>query len=237
MQSFLVWLGVVVGTFSFVAPASAQHWPRFRGPSGSGVADSQPLRTAWDGTTGEGVLWKTALPGLGHSSPVVWGDRIFITTAVSATPRPVYSPKNEGTQPATDDAVHEWRVLALDRNSGKILWSRTAHRGAPKRKRHVKATQANASAATDGRIVVAAFGSEGLYAYDFSGNLLWQHDLGVLDPGYAGQPDRSTTAVTIRSPARSCGGSKMTRKSRCRRRSSARICSSSAAGRRDRSTN
>jgi outer membrane protein assembly factor BamB len=191
MHSFLVRIGVVVGALGLVSTAGAQHWPRFRGPAGSGVADSQPLRTSWDATTGDGILWKTAVPGLGHSSPVVWGDRVFITTAVSATPRPNYNPKDSGIDPANDDAVHEWRVLALDKQSGKVVWSQTAHRGAPKRRRHVKATQANASAASDGRIVVAAFGSEGLYAYDFNGKLLWQHDLGILDPGYAGQPDLS----------------------------------------------
>jgi outer membrane protein assembly factor BamB len=174
-----------VGTAALVA----QDWPRFRGPSGSGIADAHALRTSWDVTTSSGILWKTPLPGLGHSSPVVWGDRVFVTTAVSTNPKPHHNPKDGGIDPANDRAVHEWRVLALDKNSGKILWSRTAHRGAPKTKRHVKATQANATPATDGRIVVVAFGSEGLYAYDMNGTLLWKQDLGILDPGYWGQPD------------------------------------------------
>jgi outer membrane protein assembly factor BamB len=191
MQSLVLWIGVVVGTVGLAAPAAGQNWPRFRGPDGSGVADGQPLPTAWDGIRGQRVLWRTVVPGLGHSSPVVWGDRVFLTTAITSTTRPTYNPKNEGTQPADDESVHEWRVLALDRNTGRILWSHTAHRGVPRRKRHIKATQANATAATDGRIVVASFGSEGLYAYDMNGRLLWKQDLGILDPGYAGQPDLS----------------------------------------------
>ena len=76
-------------------------------------------------------------------------------------------------------------------NSGRVLWSQIAHRGVPKVKRHVKATQANASPVTDGRVVVVSFGSEGLYTYDINGTLLWKQDLGILDPGYAGQPDLS----------------------------------------------
>jgi outer membrane protein assembly factor BamB len=180
----LVTIFVTITSSSF-----AQHWPRFRGPSGSGIAESQPLRTTWDGTTGQGVLWKTAIDGVGHSSPVVWGDRVFLTTAVSSAVKSQYNPKDAGIDPSTDVTVHEWRVIALDKNTGKQVWSRTAHRGVPKVKRHVKATQANATPVTDGRVVVAAFGSEGVYAYDFNGTLLWQQDVGILDPGYWGQPD------------------------------------------------
>ena len=186
-------IGVAALVTIFVSGAaarlSAQHWPVFRGPSGSGIAEAQPLPTSWDATRPAGILWKTPIPGLGHSSPAVWGDRVFVTTAVSTNPKPVHNPKDGGIDPATDADVHEWRVMALDKTSGRILWSQTAHRGAPRTKRHVKATQANATPATDGRIVAVSFGSEGLYAYDMSGKLLWKHDLGVLDPGYWGQPD------------------------------------------------
>lgn len=189
MRSSIAWSMLVI-IVTLVSPAAAQHWPRFRGPSGSGIANTHPLPTRWDATTNTGVAWKTAIPGFGHSSPAVWGNRIFITAAVTAT-RTTFNPKDSGIDPARDEGLYEWRVLALDKTSGKILWSRTAHKGVPKMKRHIKATQANASPATDGRIVVAAFGSEGLYAYDFNGNLLWKQDVGILDPGYAGQPDLS----------------------------------------------
>lgn len=186
---FITPVVTIVGLLSIAASSSAQHWPRFRGPSGSGLAESQPLPTAWDATTGQGVLWKTPVPGVGHSSPVVWGDRVFITTAITSAPQGHYNPKDSGIDPSKDVATHEWRVIALEKTTGKVLWSQTAHRGVPKVKRHVKATQANASPATDGRFVVVSFGSEGLYAYDISGKLLWKQDLGILDPGYWGQPD------------------------------------------------
>ena len=168
---------------------SAQHWPAFRGPGGSGVADARPLPVQWDGVTGAGVAWKTVLPGLGHSSPVVWGNRVFVTTAISSSPDTNHNPKDTGIDPSKDASVHEWRVLALDKTTGAIVWSRTAHSGAPKSKRHIKATQANATPVTDGRYVAAAFGSEGLFVYDVDGKELWRKDLGVLDPGYYGQPD------------------------------------------------
>lgn len=190
MPVSLIAAALFVLTFvTSAVPASAQHWPRFRGPSGSGVADSQPLGTSWDATTGQGVVWQAPIPGVGHSSPVVWGEQVFVTTAISSAAQSHYNPKDGGIDPSKDVAVHEWRVIALDKRTGKQLWSRTAHRGVPKVKRHVKATQANATPATDGRVVVASFGSEGLYAYDMKGALLWTQDVGILDPGYWGQPD------------------------------------------------
>ena len=86
--------------------------------------------------------------------------------------------------------MHAWRVYRLDKNTGEILWERTAHEGAPRVKRHPKATQANPTPATDGKRVVVFFGSEGLYCYDFSGKLLWKKDLGVLDAAFFQEPDR-----------------------------------------------
>lgn len=178
-------------TLSVTATADAQHWPSFRGPDASGIADARPLPVSWDGEKSTNILWKTPLEGLGHSSPVVWGDRIFVTAATSAAGNRDHNPKDDDIEPAKDDSVHQWRVHSLDKRTGKILWSRTAHQGVPRVKRHVKATQANATPVTDGRVVVVSFGSEGLYAYDFDGRLLWKQDLGLLDPGYAGQPELS----------------------------------------------
>ena len=176
---------------SLCAPAAhTQNWPGFRGPNGSGIA-AGPLPTTWDGEKSSNILWKTPLPGLGHSSPVVWGDRIFVTLAISSAANPNHNPKDDDIEPSNDLSAHEWRVVSLDKRSGRILWSRTAHQGVPKVKRHVKATQANATPVTDGNVVVVSFGSEGLYAYDMAGTRLWQQDLGVLDPGYAGQPELS----------------------------------------------
>jgi outer membrane protein assembly factor BamB len=171
--------------------AHAQHWPTFRGPNGSGIADTPPLPVSWDGEKSVNILWKTPVPGLGHSSPAIWGERIFLTSAISSAPNAEHNPKDAGIDPAKDASVHRWQVHSFDKRSGKLLWSRTAHQGVPKVKRHVKATQANATPVTNGRVVVVSFGSEGLYAYDMDGTLLWKQDLGILDPGYAGQPELS----------------------------------------------
>jgi outer membrane protein assembly factor BamB len=164
--------------------AGAQNWPQFRGPAASGVAEGQKTPVRWDATKSLGVVWKTPIPGLSHASPIVWGDRVFVVTAESSDPAPAYAPKDRGISSARGEEVkHAWRIYALDKKTGRVLWQQTAHEGVPRARRHVKATQANSTPVTDGRTVVALMGSEGLYAYDFSGKLLWKQDLGVLNPG------------------------------------------------------
>jgi outer membrane protein assembly factor BamB len=171
--------------------AGAQNWPQFRGTNASGVADNQQTPTSWDATKSQNVVWKTPIPGLSHASPVVWGERVFIVTADSSDPSPTYVPKDRGISLARDEVRHAWRIYALDKRTGRILWQQTAHEGVPRARRHIKATQANATPVTDGRTVVALMGSEGLYAYDFSGKLLWKQDLGVLNPGLWDDPNSS----------------------------------------------
>lgn len=166
--------------------AQAQHWPSFRGPQASGVSDGQALPASWDAEKPVNLRWKTPIPGLAHSSPIVWGNRVFLTTAISAAERPAYVPKDRGIDLAQDDAKHTWRIYCLDKSTGRILWERTAHEGVPRVKRHIKATQANATPVTDGKYVVALMGSEGMFAYDFNGKLLWKRDLGILNPGLFG---------------------------------------------------
>ena len=167
-----------------------QEWPSFRGPAAAGVADGQHLPDAWDGAKGTQIKWKTEIPGLAHSSPIVWRDRIFVTTAVSSRPNATFKPGLYGDGTASDDlSVHRWQVISLDRQTGKILWTKTAFEGPPKEKRHIKSTYASSSPVTDGRIVVALFGSQGLYAYDFAGKLLWKKDLGRIDAGAYDAPD------------------------------------------------
>jgi len=169
--------------------AAAEHWPSFRGPGARGVADGQNLPETWNGESGEGILWKTAIPGLAHSSPVVWGDRIYLTSAISSRPDATFVPGLYGDGTASDDlSPHRFTVYAVDAGSGKILWERTAHQGVPRSKRHIKATYANSTPATDGQVVIALFGSEGLYAYTPEGELLWSHDLGDLDLGAYNAP-------------------------------------------------
>lgn len=172
--------------FAMGEPASL-HWPSFRGPSASGVADGKPLPANWNVESGENIKWKAPIPGLAHSSPIIWGDRLFVTTAVSSDPNPFLKVGLYGESPDHPEKVdHDFRVYCLDKKSGKILWEKTAVRSIPKVKRHIKATHANCTPATDGKYVVAFFGSEGLYCYDVEGNLLWQKDVGVLDAGPPG---------------------------------------------------
>lgn len=168
----------------FAFSAMAQNWPSFRGPGASGVADQQNLPVSWDVRRGANIVWKIPIPGLAHSSPIVWGGRIFVTTAVSSRPDASFKRGLYGEGDASDDtSVQKWKVLCVDLKSGKLLWERTACEGPPNQKRHIKSTYASSTPATDGRVVIAFFGSQGLYAYDLDGKLLWKRDLGRLDVG------------------------------------------------------
>jgi outer membrane protein assembly factor BamB len=169
-----------------VQVAAPLNWPSLRGPGGSGVADGQRPPLTWDVKAGTNVRWKTPVPGLGHSGPIVWGDRVFVTTAVSGDPNPKVRTGNYGDVGSVNDtSKHTWQVLCLDRATGKVLWVRTAFEGVPKIKRHLKGSQANCTPATDGKRVVACFGPEGLYCYDFQGQLLWKRDLSSIDSSFA----------------------------------------------------
>ena len=159
-------------------------WPSFRGPQAAGIAEQQNLPDRWNGKTGENILWRTPIPGLAHSSPIVWGNYIFVTSAVSSEPNASFRPGLYGDGDASKDrSRHRWIIYALDKRTGRILWERTAHQGEPLEKRHIKSTYANSTPATDGRIVVAWFGSQGIHAYDVNGRFLWKVDLGRLDVG------------------------------------------------------
>ncbi len=170
-------------TMGEVKTEAAHQWPSFRGPQASGVAVGSAPRH-WNMSTGENVLWKAPVPGLGHSSPVVWQDLVFLTTAVAEGASPELKVGQYGSGWSADDnGPQRWQILAFDRHSGQLLWQRTAHQGTPKIRRHPKSTHANATPATDGRRVVAFFGSEGLFVYDMQGQELWRKDLGVLHSG------------------------------------------------------
>ena len=163
---------------------TAGDWPSFRGPSASGVADKQNLPESWDATTGKHLRWKTAIPGLAHASPIVWRDRVFVTTAVSSRATASFRPGLYGDGDASGDrSVHQWKVYCLDKKTGKILWEKTAIRSEPIEKRHIKATYADSTPVTNGRYVIAFFGSQGVYAFDMEGEFLWSRDLGHLDLG------------------------------------------------------
>ena len=146
----------------------AQYWSRWRGPSGQGLASTQDYPDTWSGTTN--FLWKVPVPGQGNSSPIVWNDRIFLTTAY--------------------DGGTKLSVLAFQRSTGGRLWEAVAPAGRTDRGAHYKNGHASATPATDGQRVYAFFGSRGLMAFDMSGKLVWQRDLGPLDiyHGPAGSP-------------------------------------------------
>jgi len=161
------------------------NWPSFRGPHASGVADGQFPPLTWNAPKDLNVRWKTPIPGLGHSCPIVWEDRVYVTTAVSGDGKAEFRPGLYGdVDSVKESGEHTWRVYCLDKRDGKVLWERTACKGVPKVKRHPKASHANPTPATDGPHVIASFGSEGLYCYDRDGKLLWKKNLGVLDAGW-----------------------------------------------------
>ena len=173
-----------------VRSADVAQWAGFRGPSASGVADGQRLPDSWNVTTGQNVAWKVAVPGLAHSSPIIWGDRLFVTSAISSRSDVTFKPGLYGEGTASEDRTSQrWVVMALDRRTGSTIWQRAAYEGVPREKRHIKATYANATPATDGRHVVAFFGSQGLYAFDMDGKQLWKKDLGVLNTGAYDLPE------------------------------------------------
>jgi outer membrane protein assembly factor BamB len=176
--------------FLLALGAMAQNWTQFRGPNASGIADGANPPVSWDASNGTNVVWKTPIPGLAHSSPIVFGDRVFVTTAISSDPDSKFRWGLYGdVEPSPDVSKHTWKIYCLDRKDGKILWERTAHEGVPRTKRHPKSSQATATPVTDGKHVIAIFGSEGMYAYDMNGKQLWKQDIGVLNSGWFFDPD------------------------------------------------
>jgi outer membrane protein assembly factor BamB len=170
-----------IGGGKTIRPA---NWPQFRGPYASGVADGQEPPITFDVKEGTNVLWKTPIPGLGHSCPVIWGDRVFLTSAVGGNTS-ILTGNYGNPASVKDESKHTFQVVCLDRLAGKILWTRTVFEGVPKIKRHLKGSHANCTPATDGKRVVTCFGSEGMYCHDMDGNLLWKRDLGTLDSSFA----------------------------------------------------
>lgn len=168
------------------AVAAAENWPQWRGPNSQGISTETHVPTEWG--PDRNIAWKTALPP-GHSSPIVWSDRIFVTSAVEGEAVPGVVPESVRiNQPHPDsvagDKKHTLKVLALDATSGKILWEQTAYEGPMFDARHRRSSFAGPTAATDGKLVYAYFGPEGLYAYDFNGKLAWSvvekfHTLGL----------------------------------------------------------
>ena len=188
----------LIALLTFASTAFAEHWPAFRGPDAQGVSPA-PLAASWnaDSSTGpaRNIRFRVPIPGLAHSSPVIWGDRIYLTSAVSQQGDAQLKVGLYGDiASANDNGTQSWIVLCLDKKSGKVLWQRTAQTAVPKTQRHTKATHANSSPVTDGKRLIAFFGSQGVYAYSLDGKPLWSKDLGTFDPGLKGYDSQWGTA-------------------------------------------
>ena len=194
LLSAVVCLAAVFSFGARDASAKGGNWPQWRGPEGQGVSTETGLPSEWSAT--KNIKWKTPITGRGHSSPIVWGKRIFLTSAIEGEVIPGAKPgvthkMADGSDFVHPDAVgadrkHTFKVVALDRDTGKILWERVAYEGAVSDSRHKKASFASSTPATDGKYVFAFFGTEGLYAYDYNGKLIWKQNLGKLGTASVG---------------------------------------------------
>lgn len=175
---FLVLLTILCAAlFSLLKVAAAaepeSNWPQFRGPGARGISDNSQLPEHWSAT--ENVAWKRDIPGHSWSSPIVWGDRVFIVTAISSgeTEAPKKGLYLGGERPNAPRPDHQWKMLCLGLNSGAVRWERTLHQGAPPQPVHLKNTFASQTPVTDGTRVYALIGNVGVFALDMDGHPAW----------------------------------------------------------------
>ncbi len=170
------WLAVV-----FLAGASnaveSAHWPQFRGPEARGVVESDVLPTRWSAT--ENVAWKTEIPGRGWSSPIVWGNRVVLTTVINTgeSEKPKKGLYFGGDRPTPPDSLHRWMVYCLDLETGAVLWERQVHEGKPASPIHLKNSFASETPVTDGERIYCVFGNVGIFCFDWEGKPQWSHRL------------------------------------------------------------
>jgi outer membrane protein assembly factor BamB len=165
---------LIIASFSL---AYAENWPGWRGPASMGISAEKGIPAKWDAA--KNIKWKVAVPGLGHSSPIVWGDRIFVTTAVNSDPKEANWQKGFPFGDRKLDASEiSWQVLCFDKETGKLLWQQTAVSQKPVNPRQTKNSYASQTPVTDGTHVYAFFGDQGMYCYDFNGKLIWNCSLG-----------------------------------------------------------
>jgi outer membrane protein assembly factor BamB len=157
--------------------AAQEHWPQFRGADSLGVSDNSNLPDKWTAT--ENVAWKTDIRGRGWSSPIVWGDKIFVTSVVNLGDEsaPKIGLYFGGEQKEPPKSEHQWNVVCLSLDDGRILWEKTAHTGIPATTIHIKNSYASETPVTDGQHVYAYFGNVGVFCYDFDGNLVWKKEV------------------------------------------------------------
>ncbi len=166
------------------SPKPDRQWSSYRGYYSTGILENTTLPDQWDIEEGVNIKWKVDVPGLALSCPIIWGDKLFITSAISKSDNKVLrAGAYVNSNPVEDESVHDWMVYCFDNATGDIIWERKAFTGIPQVKRHPKSTHANCTPATDGKHIVAFFGSEGLYCYNIEGDLLWKKDFGRLHAG------------------------------------------------------
>lgn len=184
---FALFAGTAAPSSRISAKSGSSNWPQWRGPESQGVSSEKNLPTEWSDT--RNVLWKTPIAGRGFSQPIIWNNRVFLTTDVESGPAPATHkpPKHmvgqtEFKHPewAGVDLLHTFKVLCLDRDSGKLLWEKTAYEGTTYDYRHKRGNYAAPTPVTDGKYVWAYFGSEGIYCYDFNGKQIWKQSLGPI---------------------------------------------------------
>ena len=177
VRNALVRPSVLLGVLCLaIAGAHAEpnaHWPQFRGPDATGVAEGDALPDRWSAT--ENVAWKTDIPGRGWSSPIVWGNQVFVTTVVNLgeSEEPKKGLYFGGNRTKAAESVHQWKVFCLNLETGAVLWERQVHEGPPASPIHLKNSYASETPVTDGERVYAYFGNLGLFCFDFEGNSLW----------------------------------------------------------------
>jgi outer membrane protein assembly factor BamB len=164
------------------------NWPQFRGPQARGVSEGHPTPTTWNTITGENILWQTPIPGLGHSSPIIWSNCVFVTTAVAPGASELRVGLYGDIASVNEQQPQQWCLLALDKATGRVLWNTRAQESIPRLKRHPKASHCNSTPATDGQSLAAIFGSEGLFCFDLAGNLRWSKDLGPMNSAFFASP-------------------------------------------------
>jgi outer membrane protein assembly factor BamB len=175
---------IILSIILFLPISGQNHWPSFRGAESRGVSENPDLPNKWSAT--KNVSWKTNIPGRGWSSPIVWGKKVFLTTVVNKGESE--SPKKGlyfgGNRLKIPESIHLWKVICLDLKSGEILWNKDVHKGQPKSSIHLKNSYASETPVTDGELLYCYFGSLGLYAMDFEGQVVWTHKVPAYPTRY-----------------------------------------------------
>ena len=160
-----------------------KNWPQWRGPCGNGVVPDGTFPLEWSET--KNLKWKIAIPGKGHSTPIIWEDRIYLTTAVEsdkeAKPEGQAQPQQRGMPSVRSTKIHRFVVMALNRSDGSVLWETTINEEVPQEGTHEFGSWASNSPLTDGEFIYAYFGSRGLFCLNMEGQVKWERDFGQLD--------------------------------------------------------